>query len=76
MHFKNAMFSPRHLVPICLAAAINTDDVGIGSPEASMELSILPRATITKLSAQHTFFSEINRTEYEAPTHNYFQFEY
>lgn len=35
------MFSLRHLVPICFAAAINTEDVGIGSPEASTVLPIL-----------------------------------
>ena len=35
MQLRKATFSGRHRTAMCLDAAINTDDVGIGSPEAS-----------------------------------------
>lgn len=35
MQLRKATFSGRHRTAMCLDAAISTDDVGIGSPEAS-----------------------------------------
>lgn len=56
LQVMKAMFSERHLTAICFDAAINTDEVGIGSPAASTLLLAIPAAAKSSVRASRLWW--------------------